>query len=472
MERSSRLSLLAAAALFAVIGVSLTEAIRSLVTELWSDPAGWEFVLCTLAGALVAKLAVDRLARDDRAFGLRAGTSLATIALAYGLFVNLRGAIADGLHLAPWTAPPWRVTPVLTSTWPLFVAVLVIVGAAPSQKMGAKGRLVSCTYRAALAATCVVVLACGLAPEKAHAGPVLRYSSALARTETSIPAPGEPRSNLPARSGVTYLPGQRGDRSVRTGDLTVVRVCEEHGCRLALSSEGDPPIVMSKWDTAQPMQYWPHALRVAGDPAGKRVYLAMDGDLTVYSRVWDRWVLGGLDPADLAAETAPPARWFWLGVAGLLAIAAAHLLRARASSAHARMLARARAATLDADGRIAFEDGAHAKLGGPPPGASGPVIVLGSSPGTPYREPEAVRPEDVIPGSMAEHLQTGILDSLRRDLAILAIAAATGAPLLAAASCGLLGFDVPPGWIPRVLTGPTTGPHAPAATSPPATAEP
>ncbi|MEZ4300961.1 MAG: PQQ-binding-like beta-propeller repeat protein, partial [Polyangiaceae bacterium] len=304
----------------------------------------------------------------------RAGTSLAVLVMACAFFANMRGAVGDGLRLAPSLVPDWRVEPVVRTTWPWFVAVLLIVAGFPIVPRDVRARAGRTVRVAALAATCLLSLFCALAVFQSTRAPSLdEYSTSFARAEVALSPPGEPPSSLSVRSGVG-------------------------------SSSGD-----------------------------------------------ERGPLGAVDPASIAASTAPPSRWIWLGLAGLFTIAVAHVLRAQAAAGHARMLARAREGTLREQGRIDFEDGLSVSLDSAAPIPPGPVIVLGvlAGPATPYREAGTVKAEHVIPGSLADHRRSGIFDTLRRDMGILAVAALMGAPLFAAASAGLLGFAVPSWLIPR-----------------------
>lgn len=387
------------------------------------------------------------------------------------LFVYLtRGMAKESIGLVPWFDDSYHnfrgkiniVGPMTAVLLAIFTLVLYCV----SEGRIWGGRVVSSF---AVLSSGVLSVLCALASVRsARCLSIEEYLGQLESATHEIPRPGVKHTyerlgfsgrHLPDQPMITeYRAGPHGRRENVIGDLRVLQSCAKEGCRLALApSAEDPP----PWDSiteASPLQRWNEALRFTRDPSGEVLFLdkpephfepylvGSGGDAAGRSKpephrefhlVGGRWEAVELSPLRVAAKTSAPSAWLWTGLAGLAVVGALVAARRRVASRR-QVLKAARAGTLSKDGRVTFEDGSVIRVDPPPAIAPGPVLVLRDLSSSTYRHNDALAGKDIRAGTLEKHLTKLRFDVLRCEAAAAAVASLAAAPLVGAATVGLV----------------------------------
>ncbi|MEZ4310466.1 MAG: hypothetical protein R3F14_20685 [Polyangiaceae bacterium] len=388
--------------------------------------------------------------------GQRSYTLLITVlgsAAMTAILVDLSyGAARGAIDLGPWVSDGTYPS---SDIWPFGIMVGVIAliavflsGAVPAERPSAGAAIVGFS----VASMVVLALLGATSLVKAGRYPAIEdYLLALRTSTLEIPPPGAgqesihktphglPAPDLTAR--MKYLPGPEGVRSSLIGDMKLVQHCEGavSGCKLAFA-ESSQEVASSQGDVLlaeAPIQGWGEALRFAKEPGEAALFLARytPPRRLALSNGWYRPV--GFSPQYIAARTSPPRAWLGTGLAGLFIVALIHLLCRRLRRRRSALRA-ARKGTLEADGRVTFEDGSVAQLEGPPALPCGPVLVLGGSAGVTYRHNETLSERDMLTGTVDEHLEELRLRVLRYNAAAACVACLSAAPLVGALLVGLV----------------------------------
>ncbi|MEZ4310467.1 MAG: hypothetical protein R3F14_20690 [Polyangiaceae bacterium] len=247
----------------------------------------------------------------------------------------------------------------------------------------------------------------------------------------------KPPSQWPRTKETTYSPGPPGQKEQTFGGLKVVQLCAEYHCELTLLPAGEdagPPPMPS---SPQFWLDWDDSVWGVLSPTEEDVFLHVGGKASVLRLTDGRYQRVDPTPKSVAARTSPPLAWLGTGLAGLFIVALIHLLRRRLRRRRSALLA-ARKGTLEADGRVTFEDGSVAQLEGPPALPCGPVLVLGGSAGATYRHNETLSEKDMLTGTVDEHLEELRLRVLRYNAAAACVACLSAAPLVGALLVGLV----------------------------------
>lgn len=254
------------------------------------------------------------------------------------------------------------------------------------------------------------------------------------------------RIPVPARGFKTYGPGPLGPRQIKLDGLSVIQKCEKEGCKTRLVS--DPEEFWGgfhdderMWSAAlrdAPLQDWGESIRIARDPEEPIFYVLGLGSKIEYRLDGVEYRASELDQARIVAKASPPRSWLGFGLFGLALIGvlfAVRRSRARKGTSH---LDAAQPGTLGEDGFVTLADERRIRTDSSLNASSGPVLVLRPSPGTVYREDTVLRPEDILPGTLEEHLSRHRNNLLRIDAVCATCATLFAAPLAGAAAAGLV----------------------------------
>lgn len=258
---------------------------------------------------------------------------------------------------------------------------------------------------------------------------------------TWIDAPGMSVPTVPFASA-WRAPGAPGTRRDTIGDLTVVRACEQGGCRLGLVDGPEPRPAVDEVVPGAPLQHWNDEIEILRHRGTSKVYLQTRGtrQILVEFRLEEgRWQPGIFRREDVLTQTSPPVGWVGAGLGGLGAIVVAYGLRRRSRRRWDRLLATAHPGVLDANGRLTLHSQLIVQLDGGATMPSGPVVLCADLPtSSAYRDPPAVSADNLVPGTLAELGERAALGLMGYDAAICALACLSAAALVAAASVSLV----------------------------------
>jgi len=265
-----------------------------------------------------------------------------------------------------------------------------------------------------------------------------------------------------------YTPGIPGERRDPVGAVTLIRVCEEDGCRIGLVDAPEARI-SPEILAGGPIQYWGEYFDLLKDRRRGVIYSGHLGQecagsghfylinlnkllgappssgrlgglpciVAEFEHVDGQWLPRNFDVANVARGAHPPLEWVLVGGVGLLLVAALWVGRVRAVRRD-HWLATARAGNIGADGWVSLKSSPPMRMDPALDVPPGPVLVLGNIAATAYRDQQALSAKDVLSGALAEHKERAAFHLLRYDTAIVAVAFLAAAPLAAAAMVGLV----------------------------------
>jgi hypothetical protein len=417
--------------------------LKSILLALFS-PAVW-FVTASLAGKALMDWA-DR-GRPEGPFRVRFATSGAVVVLAGVQGEVLRRTLV--IRASDWGELSLRMFLVFVATVVLTIPALAVVQRLSLSLLGKVRQSVLVTVE-----RCVSVPVLGLLI-------LLSLASAIAARGRpgiddylgKVLAPGV-ATPVGARfsgycSGASRLGAPHSERREDASDVSVLSDCEDYGyCEMVLVDRNVRATVAaangSRWTVSSCANL--DVARIAPDMMLVRAQshpsevlsFSIESKLTVFRREEGRWMITALPPGWLLAHAGPPRGSIVCAFGGLLLIALLGFGRRRARR-RVTALDRVREGVPEAGGWIVFEDGTTVPLASPTTLAPGPVLVLAHTlVGTGYRDGKTLAATDILPGILAEHVAADANEVLRYEAWALAIAGVTAAPLVAAASVGLL----------------------------------
>jgi len=396
------------------------------------------------------------------ALARRAGISRMALATSAGAMIAAAWIAASAtptlLYFASFQPlePGWE-SQLLSMVFRTMAALAIGLLALALPRAAVRRRLLSFSGPVALLSCIVATGLFGFALVRAASRPdIARYKENL--PHIWLNPPGTPRPTPPSARRVgpipttwvpqgepPNIPGPPGVRTQQREGLTFIQDCDIAGCTIGMSSssaEAAPrrSSLVQDWNDILHLWIDERNGAVYVQREALNAYIRMDGVTYVFERTAEGWVPGALDPQRVIARTSAPT--VWILVSGLLlAVSVIQWLLRRRAMAHLRALDGARSGFLGEDGVVRFgDDFPPLTLSTPTETQAGPVTVVFGPFAKGERLPSlgTIHGEWVFEGNIDALREEALLQMLGRDSSILAVASLAMAPLIAAATVGLL----------------------------------